>query len=60
MNYETELERLVQFYENLSVASLAQLPAIYARDAQLQGSVQRGARHRADHGDFPPHVRAGR
>lgn len=36
MNYETELERLVQFYESLSEASLAQLPAIYARDAQFK------------------------
>lgn len=36
MNYESELERLVQFYENLSEASLAQLPAIYARDAQFK------------------------
>jgi hypothetical protein len=36
MNYETELERLVQFYENLSEASLAQLPALYARDAQFK------------------------
>ena len=34
--YETELERLVQFYENLSEASLAQLPAIYAADAQFK------------------------
>ncbi|MDQ2990938.1 MAG: nuclear transport factor 2 family protein [Pseudomonadota bacterium] len=36
MNYERELERLVQFYEHLSEASLAQLPAIYARDAQFK------------------------
>ncbi len=36
MSYETELERLVQFFENLSVASLAHLPAIYARDAQFK------------------------
>lgn len=36
MNYETELERLEQFYENLSEASLAQLPALYARDAQFK------------------------
>lgn len=34
--YETELERLVQFYENLSESSLAQLPAIYAVDAQFK------------------------
>jgi hypothetical protein len=36
MNYERELERLVQFYEHLSEASLAQLPAIYAPDAQFK------------------------
>lgn len=36
MNYETELERLVQFYEHLSETSLAQLPSIYARDAQFK------------------------
>jgi hypothetical protein len=36
MNYETELERLVQFYENVSAASLAELPAIYARNAQFK------------------------
>jgi hypothetical protein len=36
MNYENELERLVQFYQNLSEASLALLPAIYARDAQFK------------------------
>jgi hypothetical protein len=33
MNHDTELERLVRFYETVSVASLAQLPAIYAPDA---------------------------
>ncbi|WLI89841.1 nuclear transport factor 2 family protein [Massilia sp. R2A-15] len=36
MNYETELERLVQFYENLSEASLAHLPEIYAGDARFK------------------------
>jgi steroid delta-isomerase len=36
MTYETELERLVEFYENLSMASLAHLPAIYARDARFK------------------------
>jgi hypothetical protein len=36
MNHESELERLVQFYENLSLASLSQIPAIYARDAQFK------------------------
>jgi hypothetical protein len=36
MNHAIELERLVQFYEGLSEASLAQLPAIYARDAQFK------------------------
>jgi steroid delta-isomerase len=36
MTYETELERLVQFYENLNVASLEHLPAIYARDARFK------------------------
>ena len=39
-NYQAELERLVQFYENLSTASLAMLPAqlsaIYAVDAQFK------------------------
>ena len=36
MTYETELERLVQFYENLNMASLAHLPTIYARDARFK------------------------
>jgi steroid delta-isomerase len=36
MNYETELERLVQFYENVTVAALAQLPAIYASNARFK------------------------
>lgn len=36
MNYETELERLVQFYENVNEASLALLPAIYAPDARFK------------------------
>jgi NAD(P)-dependent dehydrogenase (short-subunit alcohol dehydrogenase family) len=36
MNYQTELERLVQFYENVSVASLALLPSIYAPDARFK------------------------
>ena len=36
MNHESELERLVRFYENLSVASLAQLPALYAGDATFK------------------------
>ena len=36
MSYEHELERLVQFYENLSEGALAQLPAIYAIDAQFK------------------------
>lgn len=36
MNYDDELENLVRFYETLSAASLAQLPAIYAPDAQFK------------------------
>lgn len=36
MNYETELERLVQFYENLDPASLAHLPAIHAARATFK------------------------
>jgi hypothetical protein len=36
MNYEIELERLVQFYENLDVASLALLPAIYGPHAHFK------------------------
>ena len=36
MNHATEVERLVAFYENLSLASLAHLPAIYAADAQFK------------------------
>lgn len=36
MNYEHELETLVRFYEQLNEASLAQLPAIYARDARFK------------------------
>ena len=36
MKHASDLERLVRFYENISVASLAQLPAIYARDAQFK------------------------
>lgn len=36
MKYDSELERLVQFYENISVASLAQLLAIYAPEAQFK------------------------
>lgn len=36
MNHENDLERLVQFYEHLSEGALAQLPAIYAQDAQFK------------------------
>ncbi|MDL2357363.1 MAG: nuclear transport factor 2 family protein [Pseudomonadota bacterium] len=36
MTYDSELERLVQFYENISVASLVRLPAIYAPEAQFK------------------------
>ena len=36
MSYERELERLVRFYETLSEDALAQLPAIYAIDAQFK------------------------
>lgn len=36
MNHATELARLVLFYENLSEASLAQLPSIYAHDVQFK------------------------
>jgi hypothetical protein len=36
MNRATELERLVRFYESLSEASLAQLPALYAGDATFK------------------------
>lgn len=36
MNYATELDRLVRFYENLSLASLEELPAIYAPGAQFK------------------------
>jgi steroid delta-isomerase len=36
MKYEVELDRLVRFYENLSAASLALLPAIYANEAQFK------------------------
>jgi hypothetical protein len=36
MNYEIELERLVQFYENLDVASLSLLPAIYSPHARFK------------------------
>lgn len=36
MNHATELERLVSFYENLSLAALEELSAIYAPDAQFK------------------------
>ncbi len=36
MSFTNELERLVQFYENISEDALAQLPAIYAADVQFK------------------------
>jgi steroid delta-isomerase len=36
MKHQEQLDRLVRFYETLSLESLSQLPAIYAPDAQFK------------------------
>ncbi|MET0855149.1 MAG: nuclear transport factor 2 family protein [Telluria sp.] len=36
MKHQEQLDRLVRFYETLSIESLSQLPAIYALDARFK------------------------